>query len=884
MQPSSAAARAAATAKQLQRRAKERARAKQTEEEPPTPKQPESAGRGGSRRYVIRDHGDARGNVFRKPSPPNSNGEGSILKRVTVGDKRGRGEEDGPSPAREAGDAAPPYQPHPPGAPPAVHPPAPYPYPPGPYGMPPPYAPPHHYPYYQPYPPPPAGEEGEPPADGEQPVPPPYYHPQGGPPGAPLGYPPYGAPPPHGHYPPPHGYYPPHPYGDPSRGPPAKKTAAKPAAPSSEERAEKPSISREQEAPQPPPSAPRSAQGTRKVLGGSTPLHVPRASTVDEEDLPLPYARGARGSVFRSTSQQDMSSATKILLSLSKSFEAAPRGEKSKAAEKAPESPPVPPRIQHWHKQSPSDAFEPQPSPSPLKTQGSIDPKMSFQLFNESFDANLEGLLGSNASFGFGPMKSLSFGLGLAGTFDNGENSRSPRYSPKYRIEGANSPTKAEGPQAPVLEEKPKSSVVVLTDARRVRSPPPGTDPSEARETRVRYADEVESTAQNGGITLKPKKKKAAHRPPRKIERPLLGAMERHAAAFRDFTFLLPGARAIFGEGKSHNGGTKKRSPPLTKKEEEVARGRVNAALCAFGGVPATPPGLELRPETRRYMDSIQDRYFEEENRLSWEIEDDPPVEASGSDAEGAVSGGGSPAGPKSGDAEKPPPVLARHMGVMVYPAVNAFTATEPGILAKALDEMNNFVDKAKGKAPEATPAKAPTESNGDAKKPLPSLVSPDSVVRLGADGKTPVRSVNFAGGAWMSEHQSPRKVSPGQRPEGPPTDLLFVDVQKLRPEQFRTVSKKKRKVSGDRYVYPALPLPYGQRKRISNAMFALSTSVPGLTDECAAVLGEARQMDAWDFAVAQLMTQVLVVTHCGEDDRTLEGLSKYLLTLGVAC
>ena len=45
---------------------------------------------------------------------------------------------------------------------------------------------------------------------------------------------------------------------------------------------------------------------------------------------------------------------------------------------------------------------------------------------------------------------------------------------------------------------------------------------------------------------------------------------------------MLPGARAIFGEAKSHNGGTKKRSPPLTKKDEEVARGRVNAALCAF--------------------------------------------------------------------------------------------------------------------------------------------------------------------------------------------------------------------------------------------------------------------------------------------------------------
>jgi hypothetical protein len=84
------------------------------------------------------------------------------------------------------------------------------------------------------------------------------------------------------------------------------------------------------------------------------------------------------------------------------------------------------------------------------------------------------------------------------------------------------------------------------------------------------------------------------------------------------------------------------------------------------------------------------------------------------------------------------------------------------------------------------------------------------------------------------------------------------------------------------RYLYPALPLPYGQRKRISNAMFAMSKSIPGLTDECASVLGDARREDAWDFAVAQLMTQVIVVTHCSVEDRRLDGLSKYLLTLGV--
>jgi hypothetical protein len=124
--------------------------------------------------------------------------------------------------------------------------------------------------------------------------------------------------------------------------------------------------------------------------------------------------------------------------------------------------------------------------------------------------------------------------------------------------------------------------------------------------------------------------------------------------------------------------------------------------------------------------------------------------------------------------------------------------------------------------------------------------------------------------------------VTPGKDAESP-TDLLFVDTQELLPEQYRIVNVKQRKFSSAQYVYPALPLPYGQRKRISNAMFAMSKSIPGLTDECALVLGEARKQDAWDFAVAQLMTQVVVLTHCSAEDSRLDGLSKYLLTLGIA-
>jgi len=71
-----------------------------------------------------------------------------------------------------------------------------------------------------------------------------------------------------------------------------------------------------------------------------------------------------------------------------------------------------------------------QPQPSPLKPvrsnegDGSIEFAPSFTLFNQSFDMNLESVLGPNASFGLGPMKSLSFGLGLNASIDYGDNFR----------------------------------------------------------------------------------------------------------------------------------------------------------------------------------------------------------------------------------------------------------------------------------------------------------------------------------------------------------------------------------------------------------------------------------------------------------------------------
>ena len=115
-------------------------------------------------------------------------------------------------------------------------------------------------------------------------------------------------------------------------------------------------------------------------------------------------------------------------------------------------------------------------------------------------------------------------------------------------------------------------------------------------------------------------------------------------------------------------------------------------------------------------------------------------------------------------------------------------------------------------------------------------------------------------------------------------SDLLFVEAMELKPEQFRVVTPSKLTKSPDAYNYPALPLPYAQRKRLSDNLCSLSNEVPMLVEECAQVLREARERDMWDLAVAELMTQVVVIIHCSDGDSRFEGLRQYLLTLGIAC
>lgn len=596
--------------------------------------------------------------------------------------------------------------------------------------------------------------------------------------------------------------------------------------------------------------------------------------------------------------------------------------------------------------------------PGVESTLTNIDLSSSFNLFNDSFDMNLEGLIGPNSSFGYlGPMKSLSFGLGLNGSVDYGDvnmrmspntsggdgggmmtrrqqylkmstkNNKMENEDDDDNIFGVRCdgngvvdvhPNESEMQPKKMHDEKSTSSFTTTTHDIRSSTSEANTRVQVLNGSAMSYGNDVFRKTSTPAEYNNQKQPHAHTSPPRRrqqMEPSLLGAMEQHHSIFSKFSFLLPGAKVII-DNRSRGEDTDAAlvnsissvnhfSP--TERETEVARRRVNSALCAFGGVafPSSENCDSMDSSERlrwmqRYKDSIPDRYYEDESRLSWEIEENPPIEISDWEEEEEEDNDDDDSMNKNegflvdhpgetdfqcklcGDTNRQHdcPFQSSHhrnIGVMVYPAVNAFTATEPGIITPALSEINNFVDN--DPPTESTPAKTLEELNFGTESYVP-MVTPDSIQR----------SVNYAGGAWISNHQSPQKVSPsGKSPNCQSTDLLFLDTQELQPEQYRAVVQnkihKKRKSSSSlariRYLYPALPLPYGQRKRISNVMFAMSKSIPGLTDECASVLGEARREDAWDFAVAQLMTQVIVVTHCSVEDRRLDGLSKYLLTLG---
>jgi len=281
----------------------------------------------------------------------------------------------------------------------------------------------------------------------------------------------------------------------------------------------------------------------------------------------------------------------------------------------------------------------------------------------------------------------------------------------------------------------------------------------------------------------------------------------------------------------------------------------------------------------------------------------------------------------------------------MVYPAVNAFVSNEPGRLAPALSEMNNFTSLLSndtsmgGSHPTASggppsylppPHHAPIHHNQHHRGAPYNVLSPDTShwspntpgglsTMSSCDANSPGAPPPGVGGPppsrkrdhnhllmsrsmtrTMSQPPSPPPRPPAAPAGAIPNDVLFRDTMELKKEQYRTV--RSITTTGDStfstpandssdarngpnaYRYPPIPTPYSHRKEMGDTLFALSREVPKLADSCAAILREARENDLWDQAVAELTTQVLVVLKCEERDYTLEGLRRHLLTLGIAC
>lgn len=431
-------------------------------------------------------------------------------------------------------------------------------------------------------------------------------------------------------------------------------------------------------------------------------------------------------------------------------------------------------------------------------------------------------------------------------------------------------------------------------------------------------------------------------------------AMRRVASAVCAFGGSISGDRvAAPPDAKSKDSAGGAQSIFRDKEDNQKA---ATVTPSSSSGTPPSNRGQQSRVKLK-YDEVLPSRYYENENRLSWEFEESPPVEnigdgmeegknksalgKEGDKAAKAKADGDGPrnlsspappekvssgqaAGAKKGSSGSPasdqPKMryrcklcgqpkqnhicpyqqsLQRSIGIMVYPAVNAFTSTEPGMLAPALSDMNNFISS--GSETTSSAENSPSRPTPDrARKPastpkapnvtpetMRSSNSPDASLGSGSP-RTPFRSPsakrNKGSSSTPGSSSNKRKRPHSQMSSNDNEDLLFVETSELKPEQFRSVTPAKKGSMPDAYMYPALPLPYAQRKRLSDNLFSLSKEVPQLTDECAVVLREAREKDMWDLAVAELMTQVVVVIHCREGDSRFEGLRHYLLTLGIAC
>mmetsp|Transcript_4348 Transcript_4348/g.9337 ORF Transcript_4348/g.9337 Transcript_4348/m.9337 type:complete len:564 (-) Transcript_4348:89-1780(-) len=419
----------------------------------------------------------------------------------------------------------------------------------------------------------------------------------------------------------------------------------------------------------------------------------------------------------------------------------------------------------------------------------------------------------------------------------------------------------------------------------------------------------------------------------------------------------------------NHYGQIRQYKAPSTQSasllETEIATLRVEAAICAFGGRIQSKKEERRRqhPESifrlktwtkstirRNYEQSLPKRYSLSGGRISWDFEEDPPVvvpaeekdDASVASStrdlkkshEQAMSGGSSQDclshTPKTFQSPQDTTTnskmkyrckqcgqlknnhicpyrqpLQRSIGIMVYPALNSFTAFEPGTVAPPLTNMNNFVSY--------------SESEGNSQHPgAPSTSDQAQATTHDTAAAITPEAFSEANGNFYRAH-SPQSSLSGHSEDGPKPGVvshhrvtgnidklssrkrhhdhvdarddnitakrsLFVTSVHLRPEHYRSVTQSSQEDSPGSYEYATIPLTFAERKRLSDTLFFLSKEVETSTQDCARVLREARENNEWDTAVAELLTQIIVGLFCTEEDYRLDGLQRYLLALGISC
>ncbi len=375
---------------------------------------------------------------------------------------------------------------------------------------------------------------------------------------------------------------------------------------------------------------------------------------------------------------------------------------------------------------------------------------------------------------------------------------------------------------------------------------------------------------------------------------------------------------------------------------------RIKCGVYAFGGNITSTSGSTFssnlssifRNKTGgRYLDSAQPkpsqhrlnyenqlvhRYYENQTRLSWEVEENPPVECGMLERVLPVRHmkGGIVEDPSHDTSMQLPKTesqdekrknketpktryrcklcgqpkqnhicpyqqsLQRSIGTMSYPALNAFESSEPGKLAPSLIEMNNFFHTEENQNDMLQSITSTTTSGleGDSFISLHNLTpkkkNPTNKRPCISETETDyLRTLKCKKRKITIQSSFVRKAS-----DIFSEDKLLLEKAEIKSEQYRVVSATSTFSSDKSYVYPTVPLTYAQRRCMSDSLFNLCKERQGLIDECSYVLCEAKETDDWDLAVAELITQVIVVLHCPIGDKMLEGLRRYLMAMGISC